>query len=93
MPGTWWMSLVSATALAQGKGNVRTADNGEDVRVEIFTYFEHPPGDGIVQSNAGDADKLGSVILEFSPQLPGMVLGHQEIQNLDLNTFSNKDTG
>ena len=72
---------------------MRTADNGEDMGVESFTYLEHPSGNGIVQGNAGGAHKLGSVFLKFSPQLLGMVLGHQEIQNLDLNTFSIQDTG
>jgi hypothetical protein len=72
---------------------MRTADNGEDVRVESFTYLEHPPGNGVVQGNAGGAHKLGLVLFQFSPQFLGMVPGHQEIQNLDLNTLSHQDTG
>jgi hypothetical protein len=61
--------------------------------IESFAYLEHPPGDGVVQGNAGDTYKLWSVILHCPSQLPGVIAGDQEVQDSDLNALLEKDRG
>ena len=61
-----------------------TADDSHNAGVKRFAHLQHFDGEMIVQRYAGNADKLGTVLLQLLPDPLRPVTSYQEIEDLDL---------